>query len=139
MEAYPMPLFIKLFVNNMESSLDWYKNVLQFESVFEMPDTNGKKLMAHIRGEKYQDLMLLSDTNQIDSTKKGKGLVLNFSVSDIDSFYKRAKEAQTNIIEGPVDRPWNARELVIEDPDGYTITLSMVIDKEKTFNEVMDS
>ncbi len=104
MEAYPMPLFIKLFVNNMESSLDWYKNVLQFESVFEMPDTNGKKLMAHIRGENTQGVNATFD-HTARFTKKGKGLVLNFSVSDIDSFYKRAKEAQTNIIEGPVDSP----------------------------------
>lgn len=58
MEAYPMPLFVKLSVNNMESSLNWYKEVLHFDSVFELPDGDGNTIMAHIRGNKYQDIML---------------------------------------------------------------------------------
>ncbi len=137
MEFYPMPLFVKLAVENMERSLHWYTNVLGFESVFELPDDDGQAVMAHIRGQKYQDIMLVSDSKSHAKRVKGQGVILNMTVDDVDSFATRANELKADIVEGPVDRPWNARELVLKDPDGYLITLSMVIDKQKTFTEVM--
>lgn len=136
MEFYPMPMFVKLSVHHMDRSLSWYKDVLDFEPVFELPDQNSKTVMAHIRGEKYQDIMLVSE--QKEKEINGKGVVLNFTVEDIDFFSDRAIKARAEVVEGPVDRPWNARELVLKDPDGYLITLSMGVDKEKRFDDVMD-
>ncbi|MGG3928611.1 VOC family protein [Metabacillus fastidiosus] len=136
MEFYPMPLFVKMFVSNMEISLRWYKDVLNFQSVFELPDKNGETTMAHIRGKKYQDIMLLS--KQSDCETNREGVILNLAVDDIDKFAIRAAKAGAEVKEGPVDRPWNARELVLKDPDGYVITLSMMIDKGKAFDDVID-
>lgn len=133
-----MPLFVKLSVSNMESSLIWYKDVLNFNPVFEFPGKDGKTVMAHIRGKKYQDVMLVSATEQNDKESNGKGVVINFNVEDVDLFSDRARAASAEVIEGPINRPWNARELVLNDPDGYLITLSMGIDKEKAFDDVMD-
>ena len=137
MEFYPMPLFVKLSVSNMESSLCWYKEVLNFEPVFELPGKDGKTVMAHIRGKKYQDIMLVSESEQNDKNSNGKGVVLNFSVGDVDLYSKKASKANATVVERPIDRPWNARELVLRDLDGYVITLSMGIDKEKAFNDVI--
>ncbi|MEC2074624.1 VOC family protein [Metabacillus fastidiosus] len=136
MEFYPMPLFVKMSVNNIEISLSWYKDVLNFQSVFELPDKDRKTVMAHIRGKKYQDIMLVS--KQSDCESKGEGVILNFAVDDIDKFAIRAAKIGAEVKEGPVDRPWNARELVLKDPDGYVITLSMMIDKGKAFDDVID-
>ncbi|GAB2551696.1 VOC family protein [Gracilibacillus alcaliphilus] len=136
MEFYPMPFFVKLSVSSIENSLRWYKYVLNFESVFELPGKNGETIMAHIRGKKYQDIMLVLDQNEIDST--GKGINLNFNVEDVDRFSDRACKANAVVVEGPIDRPWNTRELVLKDPDGYIITLSMGIDKKKAFYDVID-
>jgi uncharacterized glyoxalase superfamily protein PhnB len=138
MEFYPMPLFVKLSVSNMENSLCWYKKVLNFESVFELPDKDGKIMMAHIRGKKYQDIMLVAESKQKEVNSNGKGIVLNFSVEDVDLYSKKASEARAVVLEGPIDRPWNARELVLKDLDGYLITLSMGIDRKKNFNDVIN-
>jgi uncharacterized glyoxalase superfamily protein PhnB len=138
MEFYPMPLFVKLSVSNMENSLCWYKEVLNFESVFELPGKDGKTVMAHIRGKKYQDIMLVSESEQNDMNSNGKGVVLNISVEDVDLYSKKASKANAVVVEGPIDRPWNARELVLRDLDGYLITLSMGIDKEKNFDDVIN-
>jgi uncharacterized glyoxalase superfamily protein PhnB len=135
MEFYPMPLFVKLSVGDIERSINWYKSVLNFESVFELPGENGKIVMAHIRGKKYQDIMLVAEQNE--KQFNGKGVVLNFSVDDVDVFSDRAIKADAEILEGPIDRPWNTRELVLRDLDGYLITLSMGIDKGKDFDDVM--
>ncbi|WP_237690569.1 VOC family protein [Paenibacillus caui] len=136
MEFYPMPLFVKLSVSDMGRSLSWYKEILHFEPVFTLPGNDGEITMAHIRGEKYQDLMLVSGF-QNDQQANGKGIVINLNAEDIDSISERANKAGAVIIEGPVDRPWNARELVLTDPDGYLITLSMGIDKQKDFDDVI--
>ncbi|ONK21109.1 glyoxalase/bleomycin resistance/extradiol dioxygenase family protein [Bacillus sp. VT-16-64] len=137
MEFYPMPFFVKLFVSRMETSLSWYKNVLGFEPVFELPDKDGNVVMAHIRGKKYQDILLVLESEENDKSSNGKGVVLHFSVEDVDLYAEKASAAKAFIVEGPIDRPWNARELTLRDLDGYVITLSMRIDREKTFDDVV--
>ncbi|WP_369902146.1 VOC family protein [Bacillus manliponensis] len=134
MEFYPMPMFVKLSVKDMTRSLQWYKNVLQFESVLELPNDKGEIVMAHIRGEKYQDILLLLEAC---NKGEGNGIVLNFTVNDVNSFFENARNHKANITEGPTNRAWNARELVLADPDGYVITLSMQIDNEKTMNDIV--
>lgn len=138
MEFHPIPFFVKISVSNIENSLCWYKEVLKFESVFELPGKDGKIMMAHIRGKKYQDIMLVAESEQKDMSSNGKGIVLNLSVEDVDLCLKKASKASAVVLEGPIDRPWNARELVLRDLDGYLITLSMGIDKEKDFNSVIN-
>ncbi|MCY9160700.1 VOC family protein [Bacillus atrophaeus] len=135
-EFYPMPLFVKLSVSDIERSLSWYKAVLHFESVFELTGNDGKKVMAHIRGKKYQDILL--ESAQMNTDINGKGVKLNVTTDDVDSFFEKAKSVEAKITEGPIDRPWNARELVLQDPDGYLITLSMQIDKNKTMDEITE-
>ncbi|MCC9022148.1 VOC family protein [Bacillus nakamurai] len=133
MEAYPMPMFAKLTVQDVKKSIEWYKNVLHFTAVFELTDDDGNVVMAHIRGKKYQDLMLvLGDTQGAFQEER---VILQFAADDVDVY---VKNAGADIIEGPVIRPWNARELVLKDPDGYVLTLSMRAEHEKTFHDVID-
>ncbi|MGZ9869547.1 VOC family protein [Priestia endophytica] len=82
--------------------------------------------------------MLVAESKQKDVSSNGKGIVLNFSVEDVDLYSKKASEASAVVLEGPIDRPWNARELVLKDLDGYLITLSMGIDRKKNFNDVIN-
>lgn len=49
---------------------------------------------------------------------KGNGIVINFCCDDIDSLAVKVRQAGADIEEGPVIRPWNAKELVLRDPDG---------------------
>ncbi|RLL48385.1 glyoxalase/bleomycin resistance/extradiol dioxygenase family protein [Oceanobacillus piezotolerans] len=134
MQAYPMPFFTKLEVSDMNRSLSWYNDVLHFDSVFQLPDSTGDIVMAHIRGEQYQDIMLILGRDNKDI--KGKGVILNFLVKEVDSFAERAFTVGAKIVEGPINRPWNARELVLKDPDGYSITLSAAIYGDKSFEEI---
>ena len=94
-EFYQMPLFVKLKVKDIEKSKEWYGNVLNFNSVFDFSDANGTTLMTHLRGAKYQDLMLLQDeeVNTCDS------VIINLFSSDLPSIYLAALENKTNIIQ----------------------------------------
>ncbi len=129
-EFYPMPMFVKLQVKNMDESVNWYKEKLGFQSVFEM------KGMAHLRGAKYQDLMLLA-SNEADGLK-GSGMIINFNAENIDIIAEKAVREGAEIVEGPVLRPWNTKELVLKDPDGYILTFSAPVDIHKKFEEVIE-
>lgn len=136
MEFYPMPMFLKLPARDIQTSMKWYKQVLDFSSIFELPGSDGNTVMAHLRGEKYQDIMLVAQANL---EARAGDAVICFASNDVDKIFERATLARGKIVEGPVNRPWNARELVMLDPDGYVITVSTVIDRSMAFDEVIDN
>jgi uncharacterized glyoxalase superfamily protein PhnB len=87
-----------------------------------MPGPDETPTLIHLRWIKYADLLLFPDREQaLAQAVKGVGVALNFSIGDVDQLAERARLHGANIIEGPVNRPWNIRELVILDPDGYRL------------------
>lgn len=42
----------------------------------------------------------------------------------VDELAERARAAGANVLEGPIDRPWNARDVTIADPDGYRLNFT---------------
>nr|AUO31659.1 glyoxalase/bleomycin resistance/extradiol dioxygenase family protein [Paeniclostridium sordellii]AUO31753.1 glyoxalase/bleomycin resistance/extradiol dioxygenase family protein [Paeniclostridium sordellii] len=134
-EFYQMPLFVKLKVKNIEDSKDWYSKVLNFHSVFDFSDANGNISMVHLRGKKYQDLMLLKspDVKPTDSVN------INLFSNDINVIYKSALNHNTKIIQEPTIQPWNAKELIIEDIDGHIFTITESLNSNKSFDSVIDN
>ncbi|AJY77204.1 VOC family protein [Paenibacillus beijingensis] len=130
-EFYPMPMFVKLQVRDLDHAVKWYKEAWDFEAVFQMTG------MAHLRGAKYHDLMLVA-ANEINEAK-GLGIVVNFAAEDVDAIAMKALSAGADIIEQPVIRPWNAKEFVVRDPDGYMLTFSQLVDRQKKFDEVIEA
>ena len=41
------------------------------------------------------------------------------------------------LVEGPVTRPWNTREIVVRDPDDYTLVFFEPVDITRSFKDVM--
>lgn len=39
---------------------------------------------------------------------------------------------------GPVDQPWNVREVTVVDPDGYKLVFTMPINLNLKFDEVIE-
>ena len=77
--------------------------------------------------------------NQVDGPR-GTGIVLNFMHLRPDDVAARARAIGAEIIEGPIDRPWNAREVTIADPEGHRLNFTGPIIREGTppsFEEAM--
>jgi len=126
-ETYPMPSFVTLVVSDIERSTDWYCNGLGFLEVFTMPGPGGAPSLVHLRWTRYGDLLLYPDRGgALAATPRGKGVGLNYAAEDVDQLATRAREHGAQVVEGPVDRPWNARELVILDPDGYRLVFNQL-------------
>lgn len=95
----------------------------------------------HLRRVKYQDVLLTvaASPDAESAGPTGQGVSLCFSVgtpADVDCLAAQAKRHPASILEGPVKRPWNVRELVLSDPDGYRIVLSGGPVDEKRFEHV---
>ena len=128
-QTYVMPMFVRLAVTNVDATRDWYHQVLGFESVFEIPHT-----VAHMRGRRYQDLLIVKGEAQQPS---GPGVTLSFDWKhSVDDLEARVRAAGGKVVDGPVDRPWNARELVVEDLNGYRLSFSHQI-AHKALAEVL--
>ncbi|MGD0191958.1 MAG: VOC family protein [Rhizomicrobium sp.] len=126
-EFYPMPSFPILAVNDVLASSRWYQEALGFAHVFAMPGPGGAPGLAHLRWAKYADLLLrLSPPLE---GKRGLGITLNFAILDrtvaaVDALAERASKHGGVVTQAPGDRPWNARDFTVADPDGYALTFT---------------
>jgi catechol 2,3-dioxygenase-like lactoylglutathione lyase family enzyme len=122
-EIYPMPSFPLLLVSDLERSSRWYQETLGFVDVFTFRNHDGTPFIAHLRWSLWADVLLVPQREAIDGPR-GVGITLNFGGMEVDALAERVRAAGATILEGPVDRPWNARDLVVLDPDGYRLTFT---------------
>lgn len=141
-EIYPMPSFPTLIASDVDASSRFYQNVLGFKHIFTMPGPDGQPSLIHLRWTKYADLLITRSRNGKElSEPRGVGISLNFNMfehfnGDMDAFAKHARENGANV-SGPVDQPWNVREVTILDPDGYKLIFMVPINVNLSFDEVV--
>ncbi|HDC8717571.1 TPA: VOC family protein [Staphylococcus aureus] len=131
MEFYQMPMFNKVLVQDIEKAEKWYEKTLGFKSVFKFINDKNEVLMNHLRLEKYQDLMLISQTD----FEVGNSIYLNILVKDIEE--KSQNISQKFIVSQLEEQPWNAKEMTIKDPDGHLITLTQSNISDTDFEKLM--
>jgi catechol 2,3-dioxygenase-like lactoylglutathione lyase family enzyme len=142
-EIYPMPSFPTLIVKDLEASSSFYQNVLGFKPIFTMPGTGGEPALVHLRWVKYADLLITKSRDGRELTgSKGVGISLNFSMfdrfdGDIEAFARQAREQGANVT-GPVDQPWNVREVTVLDPDGYKLIFTVPMNINLGFDEMLE-
>jgi catechol 2,3-dioxygenase-like lactoylglutathione lyase family enzyme len=142
-EIYPMPSFPTLIVSDLEASSKFYQEALGFKHIFTMPGPGGMPTLIHLRWVKYADVLIALPRDGRDvSEPKGVGVSLNFNLLDrfngnIDAFAEHAREKGANVV-GPVDQPWNVREVTILDPDGYRLVFTVPINIGLSFDKMLE-
>jgi len=126
-EFYPMPSFPTLAVADVQKSSTWYQETLGFAHVFTMPGPGGAPGLAHLRWAKHADVLLRGGP-PIEG-RKGLGITLNFallggSVESLNALAERARSHNATFIHELGDRPWNARDFTVADPDGFALTFT---------------
>ena len=122
-EIYPMPMFPMIVASDLAESSRWYQEVLGFADVFTMRGPDERPLLAHLRWSKWADVLITQARMPVEPPR-GQGLTLNFMTLEVDALAERARAAGARILEGPLDRPWNARDVTIADPDGYRLNFT---------------
>jgi uncharacterized glyoxalase superfamily protein PhnB len=138
-EFYPMPLFVRMSVEDVAAAARWYVEALGFRSVYTLPAADGTQLMNHIRLERYQDLMLVSQPADSLRVNDSNGLVINFSYNgDLQGLAERAIATGVRVT-GPIPTTHNTYEVTVIDPHGYPLIFSQIINRNRPFSEVMSS
>lgn len=133
-DYYPMPMFINLGVTDIDVSVEWYQNTLGFREIFQIPG------MVHLRRERFQDLLLFP-TQASDLNSPGEGIVIQFQAGEIsvEEIAHKARQQGSSDVDGPLERPWNVREVSVQDPDGYRLRFSEPIDTRLSLDQVRDN
>ena len=133
-----MPMFPTLSVADVRASVGWYSEVLGFGTVFVLPGADGAPVLGHLRWRKYADVLMVPEGAE-STGRKGVGVSLSFLVGDVgvDAMAERLAGRGVELDEGPVTRPWNTREIVVMDPDGYRLVFFEAVDVGRAFEEVV--
>jgi uncharacterized glyoxalase superfamily protein PhnB len=102
-----------LEVNNLEESVHFYHDVLEF--TLESNESDAEPPIASLQS----GTLRITLVQQIETMlKRGRGVHFVLGVSDVDSFYQKLilREVQ---ITAPRDEGWGGRFVSLQDPDGY--------------------
>lgn len=123
-----MPVSSSVFLNvtNLEKSLEFYRSV-GFRVAKTYKDEGGKVAWADLSLQ-GADLGLGHIPSNDDpafrqwvGTPLGAGVIVYFTVPNVDRYHKLAKAARATIEMELTDRPYG-RMFTLNDPDGYTIS-----------------
>ena len=117
--VYPMPMFVRLAASDPLRTVDFFTRVLDFDVMFRGPDADGVPVLVHLRRYKYQDILVMPSRR---SVQPSAALTVSFAAADadaLDALAERIRRHAPDVLDGPRDMPWNARELTVRDPDGH--------------------
>jgi uncharacterized glyoxalase superfamily protein PhnB len=121
-DIYGMPSFVSLDVHDVRVAAEWFTGALDFVELFAMPPGDNPALI-HLRRWKYQDVLL---RHSEESADVGRGVQLSIAATyeELDGLAARARAfGQTGLV-GPIDTPWNTRDLAVTSPQGLRIVLT---------------
>ena len=119
-EIYPMPMFATISVADVSAVAHWYVAALGFAVVFAAPSASGQPMLVHLRRRKYQDILVVPARGG-QASGAFAGLTLSFATDDLDAISAQARAAAPlalSAVEGPIETPWNTRDLRVTDPAG---------------------
>lgn len=115
--VYPMPMFVRLETRDVERTTRWFTDALGFGVMFVGPVSDGRPMMAHVRGARYQDLLIVAGEPAPEAGRSPIEVTFQaFTDTVIDQLASRA--SVYGRIDGPRNTPWNTREVTVYDPDG---------------------
>lgn len=110
-DIYGMPAFVTFTVADLDRTVDWYVNGLDFIELFRLPG------LVHLRRWRYQDILVRVG----DAPAGAWTYSVMADVEDLESLAEKARTHGGGPVEGPSDTPWNTRDVRATDPDGYTV------------------
>ena len=121
-----------LQVASIETSLEFYTQVLGFDLDFTMPNEDGKVVYAGVRSNDMLLMFGMLDDMVSPAARPhlGAGVSLYFEMAegeDLDAYFQTVKAAGATITQVPTDQFWDMRDFGLTDPDGYVLAVSQTI------------
>lgn len=121
----------ELFVSDLDASCSFWLDLLGFGIAYRRPDEHfaylerpeGAQIMLSQRSGKWETAVM--------EPPYGRGIMIQISVDDFDAVAARLAAATWPLYAGPRDswrhlgdRIGGAREIVVQDPDGYLVMIA---------------
>jgi lactoylglutathione lyase len=110
---------ITLFVDDLESSIDFYGNKLGLDLVFQ-----DESSALYRCSNTYINLLIKSAVElaapEPVGSNNGVTAVYTLPFMDVDKAAEELVEAGVKLLNGPIDRPWGVRTVSFQDPSGHT-------------------
>ena len=100
-----------LYSRDVKQSLKFYTEVLGFDDSWEWGSP------TDFGGVVKNDVEIFFCLNGQGHPGTWVAIILD----NVDDYYNQIKDKDVKIVVKPVDREWNMREMLIEDPDGHII------------------
>jgi len=120
--GYLSPL---LAVRNVKETIEFYNDILGFETGMIFPDENNPEY-ADLSKDGMVIMLILAKNMGIGSDEKlGVGVNLYMEIDgDIDEYYAELKNKSVKIVYDINDEHFGVRDFAIEDIDGYQLTFN---------------
>jgi catechol 2,3-dioxygenase-like lactoylglutathione lyase family enzyme len=114
----------QLRTTDLDASIRFYVEKLGFSLAFRWQD-----FYAGLRaGDAEIHLKRVDQPDpSIGHVAAGDHLHLYIQVDDIDALDAALRARGVSVLAGPVDRPWNTREIVLRDDQGHTLYFSQAL------------
>lgn len=117
-------LSVSLTVNDLPTSLQWYRDVLGFGVDREHVREGTLRAVSLSAGEVR--ILIGQDDGAMGSDRvKGQGISMMITTAqDVDVIARRIKDFGGTLETEPTDTPWGARVFRVRDPDGFKLVVS---------------
>jgi len=122
-DIYGMPSFATLAASDVDATVAWYTEGLDFIVLFTIPGPGGTPALVHLRRWQFQDLLVRPAAGAVTP---GNAVTLTFAAvhDELDGLAARARAHGGGSAGHPVDTAWNTRDLTTTDPDGTVVVFS---------------
>ena len=111
---------ITLFVENLEATKQFYREVFDLPVVYE--DNNSAVFKF---GDTLINLLKIAAADElirpatVASREAGSRFVFTIQVDDVDAMCAQLAQRGVDLLNGPMDRPWGIRTASFRDPGGH--------------------
>jgi catechol 2,3-dioxygenase-like lactoylglutathione lyase family enzyme len=117
-------------VPDVVRSAEYYRDVLGFEILGYLGEPPRFAMLSRDNVEVHLGQGSDGEPPRSNAARRKYGVDAYIWVEDVDTLAAELKKRGARILDGPVERPYGLRELLIEDPDGLRIAFGTHPDSE---------
>jgi predicted enzyme related to lactoylglutathione lyase len=122
MSISPLESFVILYHPDMTAARAFYEGKLGLE----LREVTYDWIVGYWISSKHEMTLCISSSPEECARwgAKGKGVMIDFVVTDVDAAYRQLLSQGIEFLEPPTDMPWRLRTASFLDPAGYTLTIT---------------